>query len=627
MLADSKGRTPRAIADDQLLWLWRCFVHPAGFGRARTVLAEHGTVLMDGVPGSGRNTAAWMLLYELRSGTQAIRELLPEDEDSPRRLDTDRVGDGDLLLLDLSEIREQLWTDIQDELSSLRKAVLEHGARLVVVLPWHRIERVRTDLDRYRVEIGRPQGLEVVRRYLRVEGVPGAQIASQPKALSAFLDTNPSIRQIADFAGLIVGARTTSQGKGEFTEWCKSAGDAQTGLGTEVAHEVAVLREGPQRALLLATAMLQGSRAESIHRAGVSLLRAVKHPPEQHSLLEGADLAERFTKIKAEPDGSGRVRFTQFGYDAAVRAHFWKHMPELRDHLNVWVADAVDTAALDVRDRDTLVERFVEQCLRDGYPDMVSSSVSQWTREPTTNARLQAAAKALEAGLSHKDLGRFFRRQIYTWSQMRLPDRFGQVLVVLCFEVMAVRHPDEAVVRLHHLARRERGAPHAREALVRLIGDTPRLHRLMLDRLVYAFTGSTGREWQADVDLFLHVADPAPFTDVGTRGHAPIAEPVVRGQLIAGWNVVFQRRQHETWSRQVRKWLLTAADDERHRDLLLDVLVGGGGERTDVLSRLYVLARDVSHLMSGTPDERRRRALLVDVLRQKINTVLGIFAA
>ncbi|MET7906630.1 hypothetical protein ABZS86_36385 [Streptomyces sp. NPDC005355] len=94
----SSGRNPRHLAEDHLLWLWQRFVHPRGFGQARRILAETSTVLLDGAPGSGRTSAARVLLHELRRDVGSFHELLPGEE-GESLLDPDLVGDEDRLLL------------------------------------------------------------------------------------------------------------------------------------------------------------------------------------------------------------------------------------------------------------------------------------------------------------------------------------------------------------------------------------------------------------------------------------------------------------------------------------------------------------------------------------------------
>ncbi|MGV9772653.1 hypothetical protein [Streptosporangium sp. NPDC003464] len=626
-LAQAAGKDPRGVADDQLAWLRQRFIPPGGFARACEVLESHGTVFLDGAPGAGRKAAAWMLLQELYSGTETFHEILLGEEGAPYLdLDTSQVGEGALLLVDLSAITsEQVWATVQDELPSFRKVVQSHTSRLVVVLPSGMIESLRADLGTYRIGITRPSAGAVFQRYLRAKDIPVAETDSAPEALSEFLARNPSMRGIADFATLVIEVRTTARSAG-FAAWCDSAlAVLDNKQSMRVTERLATLPQGPQRALLLATAMLHGARAEAIQRATASLLDIAEHPQNVLPLLEHADLTVRLKEINATADASGRVRFDEFGYDSAVRVHFWTHWPELREFIRKWVGNTVGLPGLETDDRNKLVERFARQCLQDRHRDQLLALVSQCAENPGNDVRMGAAVQALRQGLKHEEHGQFFRQKIREWaSETSLSRGLAQVLVVTCWKVMAVHHPDQAMVRLHHLARKESGTTHARDALAQIVGADAQLRVWMLKRLVQRLQLGSEKWRQADARLFLEFADPVPLVTLGPRTRAPLSDPVVREELTVGWHVAFRRYPYETWRAQAERWIQAAFEDEQHCEHLLDVLVDGGEQRTALLAPLYVIARD---LVPPSADGRERHAFLVSLVRRKINAALGFQAA
>ncbi|GII90985.1 hypothetical protein [Sinosporangium siamense] len=607
-LTDSRGRSHRSLANDQLLWLLEHFVEPAGFGRARTILDEYRTVFLDGPPGSGRNAAAKMLLHGRCSDAETIHELLVEG-DRTDRLDLRSIGEGDLRLLDLSDENEETWAEVRSELTSLRKTVLDHAARLVVVLPAHGSRSLPADLGQYRVEIERPVAMEVVQRYLRVAGVPTSETGSRPKHLLDYLDTQPAMRDLARYVALILEARVKSS-EMDFDAWCAEAYGVLNEVDDEVAKFVATLNQGPQLALLLATAMLHGAHADSVHRATVLLLRAAEHPDDESSLLEQAHLHHRLNEIGAKVDTSGRVWLKRLGYDTAIRTHFWKNTPDLREAFGRWVLKTIDVVDLNVEERDRLVAHFSEQCLHERYRQGLADLVAQWAASHTHPRRLRAAAQVLKRGLQDEH-GQFFRRKIYDWSMDNsLSHGLRVVLTQICHEVMAVLHPDQALVRLHHLARRESGVTHARGALTDLTLGEARLHRLMLERLARDLMKE--RPWETDIELFLDYVDPDALMRMEAGTRALIAESALRGQLILGWSVVFVRCPAERWTAQAQEWLRTALVHER----FLDVLIAGGAGRMNLLARMYTLARGLPGLLED------RRLLLADLVRQKINIAM-----
>ncbi|TQS22493.1 hypothetical protein [Microbispora sp. KK1-11] len=621
-LAAAAGKDPRVVADDHLRWLRRRFLEPGGFGRARTVLESSGTVLLEGAPGTGRKAAAWMLLAELYSGAETFKEILPEEK--PPYLRTGHVSEGALLLVDLSVITsEASWTEIQNELPGFRTAVREHGAHLVAVLPDTTADPLGADLRPFRVEITRPRAGPALQRYLRAGGVPAAETGPEPAGLSGFLAVNPPMRRIAYFAELVIEARASARPEDDFAAWCAAAlAVLDNKQSVRVTEKLAVLVQGPQRALLLATAMLHGAPAEVVRRGAAQMLQVVEHPQDTLPLLEHEDITVRLKAIDAAADSSGRVRFTSFGYDAAVRAHFWAHWPELRQPIERWMTDTVGLPGMEDSDRETLVKRFADLCLHDRYRDLLLDFVRQCAQDNRNGDRMSAAVQALRRGLEHEAHGRFFRRRIYDWSKdTAISKGLSQVLVVACWKVIAVHHPDQAMVRLHHLARRERGTTHARDALDRIVAADDQLRVWMLKRLADRLESADETWKRFDAGMFLEFVGTVPLTAPGPLTRPPLSDPAVRERLISGWHAVLRLHPYETWRRQAERWIRAALEDERNREHLLDVLVGGGGQRTDLLAPLYIVTRD---LALPTSETRERHARLVGLVRQKIDAALGL---
>jgi hypothetical protein len=171
---------------------------------------------------------------------------------------------------------------------------------------------------------------------------------------------------------------------------------------------------------------------------------------------------------------------------------------------------------------------------------------------------------------------------------------------------MARSHPDQALVRLHHLARRTSGpiGAEARTAVLRLARSDHRLYRRMLDRLAI---GIAQGHWGADRDLFLDLADPVRL--IGYR--------TVRDALTTGWSGVLPHPV-ESWAASLRRWL-TACEDVRQRDLVLRVLATACAVDARTSGRLYRTALDWLRA-----ERTAGRADTVALLLQKINTAQGI---
>ncbi|MEU9870127.1 hypothetical protein AB0C87_20005 [Actinomadura sp. NPDC048021] len=590
MLSGTLSASPRKKPADELWWLRRRFVEPAGLGEAREILEVSHTVFIDGAPGSGRVAAAQILLQGLQSDAGQLHQLVPQDEENAPRIDHTHVGDGELIWLDLSALTGPRWEEVHAELSSLRAIVQERDAYLAVILP-DETAALEPTLAPYRARIDRPAVAEVLVRYLQTEKID----RPIPLPPLRFLDAARRMSDIPAYVDLICRARDEHR-EGDFTMWSEAAFTAWSGQAQDVADQMATLVTGQERALLISVAMLHGAHADVVHRAGAALLDRAEHPPEDIPLLEHAFLDKRLHEIDARIDDSGAVRFTKLDYDAAVRSYFWTHMPGLHDTLRDWVVSTVDSPDLSPSERRDLVERFTDQCLlHERYRQIMVSLLNQLTALPTTGRKMEAAAQVLQRGLREEKQGRFFRRQIYDWSRIsNLSIRMAELIIAACRDEMMTTHPAEALVRLHHLARRETGT-RARDTLVALVEDAPRLRRQMLARLTEA-TFEPGK-FPSDVTLFLEIAAPEPLTALGKRDHPLVAEKTIRRQLTHGWSLVFARLPYETWAPFVRRWLTVAVEEARHRDTLLDILVHGTGGDAILLSRFYEMTRTTPSLI------------------------------
>ena len=233
---------------------------------------------------------------------------------------------------------------------------------------------------------------------------------------------------------------------------------------------------------------------------------------------------------------------------------------------------------------------------------------------------LPQAAKAVERGLNDERHGLFFRQQLYTWSRdLNLSSDLAEVVVQMCSEVLALTHPEQALVRLHHIARRHSGAAGeaARAALLDLIDRDRRLYRRLLDRVTDGLTKDTA----ADLAVFCELAAPARLGCSQQWTSPLIADAAVRDQLATGWRAVLGGSSSPDCAHLVRTWLAVACEDDRYRELLLDVLVEAGDGRYDLFNRLYVIARDWTHAPEGS---RQERIEIADCLNNKIDSAQGI---
>ncbi|MFE5332287.1 hypothetical protein ACFRCG_38490 [Embleya sp. NPDC056575] len=547
-----------------------------------------------------------MLLHQLDVSEEGRFEELSVERDEAI-LD---AGPQDRFLLDLSDTDDDGLLRCRRTLAAYRATVGVCGARLVAILPAGREYLLEAEFAPLVVHLGRPRGTAVLSRHLRVDGVDFAPEQLTEAELVRFSAASP-MREIARFAGLVRRARDSGRYGGDFASWCAEAMAAVTDRTGEAAAQVNAHRSVPERALLLAAAMLDGATGDAVFHGSRLLLRNLDHREDETPRLAQADFGEELKCLRIQRDDEGRVGFERLAYDGAIRTHFWVNFPDLREGMRDWVAQCVAMPDLTPDDRGRLVSRVVEQVLGVDRPDDVRILVESWTRPTASRPFRVEAAAALETGLGHERYGATFREQAYTWAiSPALPTNLVHVLARVCHQVIARTHPNQALVRLHHLAlhpgREEAEA--AREALFELAVSSERLYRRLIDRLLHRQRGRP----ELNLALLVRLLEPdvLPF-----RRFWP--------DLIRAWRTVMAERPPQEWEATVRRWLSTVRQDSGW-DPMLDILTSAAADRPDALNRLYVIAgswarNDPPPLSDGI----RSREMVADRLRHKIDVAQG----
>ncbi|MFC9329005.1 hypothetical protein [Kitasatospora sp. NPDC057015] len=572
------GGDPVRMAVDRRVWLSRRFVPPPGYGDAAERLEDPGTaVLVSGAAGSGRRTACVVLLHHAGGRTDPFREVAADDDrpDEPARL-----AGGERVLIDLSSASDQELVDAQGLIASYWSKVEQIGGRLAVVLPREREHLLQSDLRQLLVRIGRPDGGEVLTRHLGRADVKVSPAELHRSAVGRLLAGSP-MGELQRLCDLVVEAR--SQG-GRFDVWAAKAVAALLQRDDEVAEHIAALTDGRQRALLFTAAMLEEAPADAVFRLSTRLLTTLGHPEDERPRLDRTDLTQRLAELRVKVS-QGRIHFDALAYGQAVRSHFWLYYPDLRAAFGAWVAESVKGPPwLDQAERRNLVGRFTEQALRAGDVHVLTALVESWAKE----ARLLPEAMAvLDQGLRDERWGAAFRMRIYDWSmETRLQPNLVRGLARICADVMAPHHPDQALVRLHQLARRESaGAPrYALEALLELAGGEGPLFEKLLGRVC---EGMERRDpWRRDAGIFLRLV-------------APLPSEARREELVRGWRGVFAVAPVEVWSSGIGAWLSAARHRRDGGAWLMGILIDAADGGIELLSRCYLLAYD----WAGAPDD------------------------
>ncbi|GAA1195482.1 hypothetical protein [Pseudonocardia alaniniphila] len=593
------------------------FVKPKGWDRANSILQQRRIVLVTAASGSGRRTAAVRLLSTDDRGGGPIHELPVHQEGLDERvLDRDDVMENDRLLLDLSSAGDDIFDTVSSKLAGFWGTARERHAVLVVVLPEQNVRDLDSEFADLLVPLGRPDGTSVFEGHLTSYGIEPVRHELRRSGLVQVVD-HGSMQDIAHLALLVRQAQDRSRRETGFAALLDQALAAHADRADDAAAQVAG-QSGRGRALMLASALLEGSFADTVFEADRLLVRLLNLHEEQNHEFEQPDLRSRLGEIGVDIGRDGRVRFQTFNYAEAVYRHFWKHFPGLRDRFRDWVVEC-GRALPSVDGDDVIVERYLDVCLKVNRSADVLTAVEAWTSWAPPRAAL--ALSALERGLIDSREGWRFRRRCYEWSiNSGLPVPLAQVVIAACVDVIAPNYPQQALVRLHHLSRHhdEEVGTIAQSELLRLGSDRQILRRL-LARLVNPKRSNLHESH--DRGLFLAVADPERLLTRSSSGRPLLAEVGVRSALVRGWAVVLSHGTKAEYEGYVRQWFEVATG--RQVDDGLDVLVEACRADFGALATLASAAYRWLEDTGGLEAEARRRTVrgLLRAIDDSLETV------
>ncbi|MFE0524195.1 hypothetical protein [Streptomyces sp. NPDC058954] len=584
------------VADAQLSSLQQRFARPPGINDAYDTLERHNIVFLHGTPGNGRASAARVLLRELPRGSGVYKEIVPVPKgQSPELLAPELVGKADRMLLNLSEAKEDMWTAYHDQFPGFYKVLLDKRSFLAVVLPQTFADRLSPDFSPYRKPVNRPDALEVITRHLRMQGIDISDPEQIPKELTGYLVNDPKpMSELAKLSDSIVEAHGTAKPGTSLADWCRQA-IATSKVRAEKENDfVPTPRKGSQRALLLTVAMLHGAPADVIHRAAAALQDNLGIAADDRPLLEHQGLAERLRRVGASRH-EDRVCFDKLRYDDAVRRHFWRNMPDLRRPLRDWVSEVLALPQFPAEHQRALVVRLAELCASTEEEKKLADQAWEWAQLHDDTAHMRAAAEWLSWGIRHdqESTSRQFRAAVLNWSKKPIGTRLRKVLIEVCANVLAFTHPDQAVVRLHHLARREpqgrqAGRNPARQVLLRLVAPDTRLQLYLLYRLVSKAAPLPEQQRRLDAWLFLGL-----LTMPTQPEHVFLRLAPTRLWLARCWTDVLQSFDSASWLPRMKRWVVTtaAAEDQKLVGHALEVLVDAAAEDYPAMSRIYLTVR------------------------------------
>ncbi|WP_273937396.1 hypothetical protein [Kutzneria chonburiensis] len=279
----------------------RRFVEPEGFLDALAKLLSSRAVVLAGPTGSGRRTAATVLLDRL--GGLHLVEIAVDDEATLAR---HPVAAKEGYLLDLTGADEATVEQVKAALAEFTATLDQEDSSLVVIVDDDRAAGFDA------VRLPAPDPAEVLKAHL--EGTEFDPLPTEPPTTSA-----DAVR----LAELLVSVEDPRLVAGAFHHW-----------KARLRKEFDQHEDVPWRALLLAAAFLEGAHQDAVDAATDALLAETRYEGPRSHPLAGPGLAARLAGVGAF---AGPVSFAEPGYAEAVIDFAWAEFPALREPLVDWL--------------------------------------------------------------------------------------------------------------------------------------------------------------------------------------------------------------------------------------------------------------------------------------------------
>jgi len=428
------------------------FIAPGHYDRTVDLLGrQDGLAILHGAAGSGRRTAALMLLYGENAETN-VRVIPPEFERRVaqaewRTFEASDVLPGNRLLLDLSDVEEESFIELQSYLHTLQTALFDRNAKLVVVLPSN--HNGLRDFRSYLVEIRRPDATQVLAKHLAAKDIDGATNLVRYRDRLASMSM-AAVEQPASRAADEQRLDPT----GSVHLWLERAINSEVERRQTVSSMLNTLKAGRPRSLLLSAALLDGAPRDTVflgqHRL-LEILRTGDTEPENDIELAGVTRALSELNVDLQMTLTGRLTFADEALAQMVMQHFWDELPWLRPKLIEWVRHLVGSTDLDLTEQLTVARRIGDQCRQSRRADLALSLVEDWANRNLQTP--QSAAYQLLCDLLDDDRTAPPARQLlYWWARdENLSRRRAAIVIAACVEVLGQVYPDQAVVRLSWL--------------------------------------------------------------------------------------------------------------------------------------------------------------------------------
>ncbi|MET9228063.1 hypothetical protein [Lentzea sp. NPDC003310] len=584
----------RQVFGDQILpttvsWQRDRFVEPDGFHAAVQQLRLGKFLPL--TASSGVRTAALCLLHDVHNEARTIEhiEVEPGTELRPRR-----VAEDALVLIDLRTAEDT--RPVEAQLSGFIGEQVPDG-HVVVLLSGNESEEFQSRYRHVYQHLSSPEPSAVLRAHLHHD-LPREQLdalLADADWLDLAQGAHPA--DVAHFADLVIRAwNDAPQGdpvKVAFEEFHKYARTLSKEFDAAKARE---------RSALLALALVNNGRHESIYRAEQILLDLTNHQDEEPTqVLASEGFVSRLSKLANAESTPERIRLTRRDYDTSVLNHVWRGFPQLRGHISEWITKVPfdDQAHLEPQSRREIAARLLALCVdtRDAKP--LLTAVAAWAHH-----NVLLAAGLLDEGAVDENTTVEVRRRMYWWAKNPdLPAPLARAVIEACAARFGALHTQLALTRLGHLTGHHRAdVVRQVEAALLVLAKDQGKEEVVLARMTAWLWTSTGEQWAAAAIVVREMTLP------GNGFQLPEQAAVL------AWRAILGSSNHAGVVRGLSDWFSAAsAIDPEARAAAFNVVLDAA---SNDISALNLLSMSVDRWKR---DRQEGRGEVHDELRSRID--------
>ncbi|MBQ1009449.1 hypothetical protein KBX53_00440 [Micromonospora sp. M51] len=455
------------------------------FIKAEAALDEYGLAILENHRGTGKETDAIRLLSAtspVSTSVVDVYELLPDWEGAPSTRDFPLSSDT-RLLLDLSDVTEEIPEAFADELMAYARNLRELNSRIVVTVTDKAWQRCRPKLRGHTATIPRRRASSVIRAHLTFHDhreVLGLLEQDAVRAFVAELDegrTSPDYAvKVADRLRLVRTAADIDRTIGELRKWRPYIDQQLDSRKPNWAD---------RRMLLIAAAVLNGCPSTAVAAASRALATALGHETVPlFKALESEGWSRRLREIGATvADDCTWIDRDKPGVDYAIFEWLWNEHPELRGPVLKWTRDLVTDPKTKKHARRVIgVIAYVAGECRS--VDLLEALYAQ-LKSPRAEAYRGLVEEAVEGLLFHPAAAALTQERLWRWAYRGDRGAFPS-LALLCGGRLGREHPFVALARLRHLIARAELPEHraAVAAALRGLAREPRLRQPVLAKVV-----------------------------------------------------------------------------------------------------------------------------------------------